>query len=91
MAEFSVRVEIDEEKFQEMIEDFKKNNPNFVEVVRCKDCKNRPTVEDECRSGFDIDFPNYKCPCQCDDGYYNWMPKDDWFCADGERKDNVCM
>lgn len=38
MAELSVKVEINEEKFQEMIEDFKRKNPDFVEVVRCKDC-----------------------------------------------------
>lgn len=39
MAQLSIKVEIDEEKFSEMIEEFKKNNPDFVEVVRCKDCK----------------------------------------------------
>ena len=39
MAKFSVKVEIDEEKSQEMIEEFKRNNPNFVEVVRCAECR----------------------------------------------------
>lgn len=39
LAELSIKVEIDDEKFQKMIEDFKRNNPNFVEVVRCKECK----------------------------------------------------
>ena len=61
-------------------------------VVRCKDCKHRPkepnwkTYED----GFDIEFPEgSKCPCQCsDDEYYSWYPRDDWFCANGERRTN---
>ena len=49
-----------------------------------------PKVEKEHISrfdGFDIEFTDYVCPCQCDDGFYNWMPKDDWFCANGERRE----
>ena len=56
-------------------------------VVRCKDCKHRPKHVGEDNSGFAIEFPDHICPCQCEDGWYNWIPKDDWFCADGERKD----
>ena len=58
-------------------------------VVRCKDCKHRPTDNTNIRScgGFDIEFPDEICPCQCDDGYYNWYPDSDWFCANGEAKD----
>ena len=57
------------------------------ELIRCKDCKHRPTVNEEYENGFDIEFPNFmKCPCQCEDGWYNWMPKDDWYCANAERK-----
>lgn len=60
-------------------------------LVRCKDCKHRPkepnleTYED----GFDIEFPeDSKCPCQCSsDRYYSWYPEDNWFCAEGERRD----
>ena len=52
------------------------------EIIRCEDCKHRPTFdEDE-----ELHFPTYKCPCQCEDSYYSWMPKDDWFCGNGERK-----
>lgn len=58
-----------------------------IEVVRCKDCKHRPKVEEKHISGFDIEFPDYVCPCQCCDGFYNWKPPDYWFCADGERKE----
>ena len=60
---------------------------SVTELVRCKDCKHRPTG--------DYDAPHdengesdYTCPClNQSDSYYSWIPDDDWFCADGERKD----
>lgn len=58
-----------------------------MEIVRCKDCKHKPHLEGDFESGFDIEFPDDNCPCQCEDGWYNWIPEDDWFCADGERKE----
>lgn len=59
-----------------------------VPVVRCKDCKHRPVwINESEMGGFGLEFPDNKCPCQCDDGYYSWMPNDDWYCADGERRD----
>lgn len=54
-----------------------------VEVVRCKDCKHRPTGTNR----DDLEFPDDKCPCQCEDFWYSWKPSDDWFCGNGERKD----
>ena len=54
-----------------------------VPVIRCKDCKHRPKGTG---ANHDLEFPDYVCPCQCEDYYYSWMPKDDWFCKDGERK-----
>jgi hypothetical protein len=68
-----------------------KEMPKRGEIVRCGDCKYKPhwdeRVSEEDRDGFDIIFPvDYKCPCQCDDGWYSWMPDGDWFCADGERE-----
>lgn len=56
-----------------------------VPVIRCKDCKHRPKGTG---ANHDLEFPDYVCPCQCEDYYYSWMPKDDWFCADGERKES---
>lgn len=59
-------------------------------VVRCKDCKHRPKKPDweTYEDGADIEFPDGKCPCQCSsDRYYSWYPDDEWFCAEGERKD----
>lgn len=55
-------------------------------VVRCKDCKHRPIKPKDIENGFDLKFPDGKCPCQCDDGWYSWYPSDDWFCPDGERR-----
>ena len=60
---------------------------NNIEIVRCKDCKHRPVKPNDYENGFDLEFPDGKCPCQCDDGWYSWYPADNWFCADGERKD----
>jgi len=53
------------------------------ELVRCKDCKHRPTGEDR----DDLEFPDERCPCQCEDGWYNWKPADDWYCGNGEREE----
>jgi len=61
------------------------------ELVRCKDCKHRPKEPnfETYESGFDLEFPEgSKCPCRCcGDEWYSWYPDDDWFCADGERKE----
>ena len=59
------------------------------ELIRCKNCKHRPRrsdVDDE-HEGFNLEFPDEKCPCQCEDPWYNWMPRDDWYCGNGERKE----
>lgn len=56
-------------------------------IVHCKDCKHRPKQNGEGKQGFNLEFPNWKCPCQCEDGWYNWMPEDDWYCGNGERKE----
>lgn len=55
-----------------------------VPVVRCKECKHRPTGTNR----DDLEFPDDKCPCQCEDYWYSWKPADDWFCGNGERKDD---
>lgn len=54
-------------------------------IVRCKDCKHRPTGD---QYKHDLEFPDsdYKCPCRCEDHWYSWMPDDNWYCANGERK-----
>lgn len=58
-----------------------------VPVVRCKDCKYRPIDTGTHQYGHELEFPNeYKCPCRCGDNWYSWMPDDEWFCANGERR-----
>lgn len=58
------------------------------ELVLCKDCIHKPTMtSDFYENGFDIEFPDFRCPCRCDDGWYNWIPEDDWFCGNGKRKE----
>lgn len=57
------------------------------EIVRCKDCKHRPTMPAEGRGVQDLIFPSIVCPMQCGDPWYNWQPADDWYCANGERTD----
>ena len=52
-----------------------------ISVVRCKDCKHRPIGE----SRDDLEFPDDKCPCKCEDYWYSWKPSDNWFCGNGER------
>ena len=58
-------------------------------VVLCRDCIHRPyeTVPGV-RYGLTVKSPDsvYKCPCYCDgDGWYSYIPDDDFFCANGER------
>ena len=55
------------------------------EIIRCKDCKHRP-FDSEDTQGFGVEFPDEMCPCQCDDGWYNWRPNNEWFCANAERR-----
>lgn len=67
------------------------NLMNLVEVVRCKECKHRPIKEDPDGEdyGFNIIKPNgpERCPCLVEDGWYSWMPKNDFYCGFGERED----
>lgn len=53
------------------------------EIIRCKDCIHRP-FDSEDTQGFE--FPDEKCPCQCEDFWYSWRPNDEWFCANAERR-----
>lgn len=73
------------------------SNEDVVEVVRCKDCKHRPHIEKTItryRQEIEVCAPmvdgreDYSCMClNPDNSYFSWMPDDDWFCADGERRE----
>lgn len=59
-----------------------------VPVVRCKDCKHRILNEN-----YNKEKPgSLKAVCELDTGDYFELGRcaedDDWFCADGERKDD---
>lgn len=71
------------ESYKEWLEDLPAD-PDVIKIVRCKDCKYRPTGKGY---NHDLEFPEPgKCPCECEDFWYSWNPPDDWFCAAGERK-----
>ena len=74
-----VSVEIEVQEIADAIIRQLTEDERLVEVVRCKDCKHRPTEE--------LDFPDGKCPCECEDSYYSRYPADDWFCPNGERRE----
>ena len=61
-----------------------------IDIVRCKECKYRPIKEDadEEDYGFNVIAPNEdeRCPCLVEDGWYSWIPKDDFYCGYGERE-----
>ena len=66
------------------------NEAPSIDVVFCRECKHRPIKEDPDGEdyGFNIIKPNgtERCPCLVEDGWYSWMPKDDFFCGYGERE-----
>lgn len=71
-------------------------------LVRCKDCKHRPAFRDDEDGNRYVEGPRYQetlkngltvtledtgCPCVNGlDSYFSYIPKDDWFCANGERR-----
>ena len=62
-----------------------------IDIVFCKECKHRPVKEDANGEnyGFNLIKPDdgdERCPCLVDDGWYSWMPKDDFFCSYGEKE-----
>ena len=65
-------------------------NKRDSDIIRCKDCKHRPiNIDGNSVHGYILHFPDYKCPAQCSDGYYDWFPEDDWYCANGEKKEDT--
>ena len=63
---------------------------DMVEVVRCKDCKHRGYIVKDSRGYEWIEYEETShCPFQCyDDDYYNRLSEDDFFCANGERRED---
>lgn len=61
-----------------------------IDIVFCKECRHRPIKEDADGDdyGFNVIAPNSdeRCPCLVEDGWYSWIPKDDFYCGYGESK-----
>ena len=62
-----------------------------IDIVFCKDCKHRPIKEDTNGDnyGFNLIEPtegDERCPCLVEDGWYSWMPNDNFYCGFGERE-----
>ena len=87
MIEYIIKVDIEKRDIEGNVPIIGKT----MELVRCKDCKHRPKEPDweTYESGLDLEFPEgSKCPCRCcGDEWYSWYPEDDWYCAEGERKE----
>ena len=64
---------------------------DVVDVVRCKDCKYKPYSVDGKQTGFSVHPPDNeaeRCPCLCEDGWYSWVPDDEYYCGYGKRRNN---
>ena len=84
-TEYPIMIQI-----RKALKDFIDEAPS-IDIVFCKECKHRPIKEDAdgVDWGFNIIAPegSNRCPCLVDDGWYSWMPKDNFFCGYGERED----
>ena len=70
------------EKYDEQLD----REIGLEELVMCKDCIHKPTGTG---ANHDVEFPDEVCPCQCvGDSWYSWVPRDNFFCAWGERKED---
>ena len=83
-TEYPIMIQI-----RKALKDFIDEAPS-IDIVFCKECKHRPVKEDADGAdfGFNIIAPegSNRCPCLVDDGWYSWMPKDNFFCGYGESE-----
>ena len=75
-----LKVEIDEKHLEKAIDNYMRENPDVVEVVRCKDCKHSVKYE----------FKNDACykftMCRRRESYSEGVEDDD-YCSYGERRE----
>lgn len=78
---------VEAETFEDLIDGF--CNIHRKQLVRCKECKYRIVNEHFGKKG----YMNLKARCALDTGDPFELGRnaedDDWYCADGERKDDV--
>lgn len=75
------------------ITDGKPTDCPLIKIVTCKECKHRPIKDDPDGAdyGFNIVEPTDGddiCPCLVEDGWYSWMPNDNFYCGRGERRND---
>lgn len=58
---------------------------DFVQVVRCVDCKHRPYQNPNAPFGPSYMSDDEVCPYVCEDPYYTDIPADNSYCDRGER------
>lgn len=92
MREYSLRVEHSSVPFGIMLSMLERiQADDVVPVVRCRDCKWKPTAPEGITEGFQVEFPyefDNPCPCKCGDGWYSEKPHDDFFCAYGKKEED---
>lgn len=54
------------------------------EIIRCKDCKHRPEKD----SFIALTEDTMKCPCDGGDYIHSWIPEDNFYCANAERRED---
>ena len=67
------------------------DNCPLIDIVTCGECKHRPIKDDPDGAdyGLNIVAPTDRddlCPCLVEDGWYSWMPEDNFYCGRGERR-----
>ena len=59
-------------------------------VVTCSECIYAPSGDGQ---GFDLKWPHDEwpesnpCPWKCEDGWYSYKPRPNFFCANGKREE----
>ena len=87
MAKVEIPIQVNIPVDVDKLIEFLKKDGTLVAVVRCKECKYKPHWDEKTESAV-FPIPD-RCPCECDDYFYSWVPNDDWFCKDGKRKDGA--
>ena len=84
-TEYPIMIQI-----RKALKDFIDDAPS-IDIVRCAECKHRPIKEDADGAvhGFNVIAPNRdeRCPCLVEDGWYSWLPDDNFYCGYGERRE----
>lgn len=87
MAELKVKIDFDYDKFLEYIDEFKRNNPDFIEVVRCAECK-WSRVKTRAESALYCEEVRICTNAEATDSGYNPV-FESHYCSYGERKESL--